>query len=226
MLKKIIHNCAVIIIVVMALCIATSMAHAATIDTTGTDEDTIYDFGAPNTATYGQTFAVSGTDTLLNSFSLYLRNRIEGAGSLDLRGYIAGWDGHKASTILYESTTQTMNAGGNLQEFNFSTGGLNLVAGDFYVAFLSISNLGVQPDSRFGMPHSSDAIPGQFVFINNGTNFSLLTGQDWFLNFIGNKDTWFKADLSPGSSVPEPTTMLFLGFGLIGVAGIKRKFKN
>jgi len=228
MLKKIIHSCAVITIAVTVFCIATSMAHAATIDTTGTKAGDIYNFGVPKTATYGQTFSISGTDTVLNSFSLYLEKGTTRTNTtLNVRGYIASWDGSKASTILYESATQTMNAAGTLQEFKFSTGGLDLVSGNWYVAFLSTSNLGVQSTSQFGMPYSSvDAIPGQFVYMNNSTNFSQLTTQAWSTaSWVGTNDAWFKADLSP-DPVPEPSTMLLLGSGLVGLVGLRKKFKK
>src|SRR6185295_4626187 len=136
----------------------------------------------PDTATYGQTFTAPGS--VLDRFSLFLRDRFTGSGFLDLRGYVAGWNGLMASSILYESSTRTMNAGGALQQFDFSPN-LPLTPGSRYVAFLSIANLLDQPESNFGMPQGNDQIPGEFVFINNGTSPAQWTSMPWTQDFVG-----------------------------------------
>jgi len=52
-----------------------------------------------------------------------------------------------ASSILYESSTRTMNAGGALQQFDFSPS-QPLTPGRQYVVFLSIANLPVGRHGR------------------------------------------------------------------------------
>lgn len=192
---------------------------AVSIDTTGSDTGTVVQFGVPDTATYGQTFIAAGT--VLDSFSLFLRNRFTGAETLDLRGYVAQWSGILASSILYESSTRTMNAGGALQRFDFSPN-LALTPGGQYVAFLSIANLPDQPVSNFGMPHGVDQIPGEFVYINNGTSPAQWTFMPWSQDFLGQDDVWFKAsfDLTP---TPEPTTLLLWGTAMAGLGLARRR---
>ncbi len=195
----------------------------ADIDTTGTDVGNVQQFGFADTATYGQTFTAGAGDTSIANFSMYLRDRFDGSGTLDLRGYIAEWDGNKAGALLYSSGTQTMNAAATLQEFAFATN-IAVNPGSQYVAFLSVSDLGAQQQSTFRMPLSGDTIPGLFVFMNNNTNFGDLFTQDWSQGFLGEQDVWLKVNFN---AIPEPATwaMMIAGFGFVGAAARRRTTK-
>jgi hypothetical protein len=135
MLKKI-EYFGFVFVFAMLFCGILPYAHATNIDTTAYFHADYGPFGLRNSipTTFGQTFTVSGTDTTLDTFSLYLGERSgSGTGTLDLKGYIASWDGLKAENILYASSIQTMNAEGTLQgnrlahpSFPFSPAGVEV----------------------------------------------------------------------------------------------------
>jgi hypothetical protein len=119
---------------------------------------------------------------------------------LDLRGYIAGWNGVEATTILFTSATQTMNAAGTLQQFTFNPN-LSLIPGNEYVAFLSISELPGGGNGVFSMPLAGDLIPGGLAFLNNGFDPSQWTTTPWGQDPV---DVWFQASYRPPSPAPSP----------------------
>jgi hypothetical protein len=127
-----------------ALALAGTAQATTVVDTTGSwDGSTgVCPFGSPNTATIGQVVTAPSQDTVLDSFSFYMRALGSPAPTttLTFRGEIYAWDGLKATgPNLWESAPRTLVLSAPYQEVTFPTGGVQLVGGNQYVLFASIS---------------------------------------------------------------------------------------
>jgi hypothetical protein len=218
----------------LALGLGTAPARAANIDTTGSDTGTLFSFGVPASTTMGQTFAPDATQTQLTGFSLFLRGLNNGQGPLALRGYLATWTGigngpGHAGTVLYASDTRTMNGAGTLQEFVFTLSQA-LVAGQQYVAFLSVAGLDEPGESNFGMPKAGDTLGGSARMVWADLDEAGLTNADW--RGLARGDAWFKASFATGpdggalpgqTAVPAPAALGLFGVALLGLGLVRRR---
>jgi hypothetical protein len=177
----------------------------------------------------GQTFEVDPPFRVINSFSLFLGPRRNGSGPVSFRAYLGEWESFRLGEVVFESPTLTRNPPPSEEfsftptEYHFDVGGIRLKPNKEYVAFLSISELPLQPTSGFGMPSQGfDGLEsGEFVFQNNGNDFELLQSSAW--STLGAEsglppgtDVWFRASFS---RVPEPSSLsLTLAAFLILVA--------
>ncbi|MBW4675069.1 MAG: PEP-CTERM sorting domain-containing protein [Desmonostoc geniculatum HA4340-LM1] len=215
----------------IALGVAGTAQAQTVIDTTPSWNGTDFfrPFGEENTATYGQTFTV-GSDNVLNDFTFFLNDFDGQPDVVDFAAYVAEWDGFKATgPILYQSAPQSTTNAPGFEQFTFDTGGISLTSGKQYVAFLSASNFFDGTTGLAGLGATglqSVYSGGDFVFYNNGSDFSLLTQNTW--DDIGSGsygDSAFKVSFSQATaSVPEPTTMLgILAFGVFGISSFNKR---
>jgi len=207
------------------VCLFTINANAAVIDTSaGLTGLGIAHFGETNTATYGQTFTVTGPETVLESFSFRFDDLLD-SDFVDFAAYLYEWDGGKAiGPELYSSgmLNSTNNAGlDGMELFTFNTGGIALLSGTKYVAFLSASQFfdGQEGTSGWDLSASDIYSGGEMVFDNNGSNFDDLFGSDWdsYVRSKEGRDTFFVARF-----VPEPASLTLIIFCL-GIFSLLRK---
>lgn len=183
-------------------------------------------FGEFDTATYGQTFTVSGPQTRLDAFEFRFDDELD-PGFVGFAAYLYAWDGSKATGAqLYASgrRTSTDNGGaGGMELFSFATGGIELVAGQRYLAFLSASEFfdGVQGTAtwEFGEGYAG----GDMVFTSNGADFGALTASAWDCadGCLGG-DTFFRASFSAPQALPSPGSLSLTLLGIAALAGPRR----
>jgi len=210
-----------------------SMAGSAAATTITLDNDppkgAIGTFGVGSSPTYGQVFTAPLTGRM-TSFTLRLNDSVN-----SLQGAIGTWNGGPvfgfgfgSPTTLYVSAPQVSSGA---EAFIF-TPNIPVVAGQQYVAFLTVFG---NPDS-FGstdMPMSPNSVAGidYFVWNNTGSPYGNASW-DYFFNAqdvgCGEEDAEGCGDahFSATFVTPEPSTLVFLGIGLIGLAAKGRRTRQ
>ncbi len=143
---------------------------------------------------FGQTFVVLAEAPTLQSLSFWLQHSPDDTSGEDLYFSIAvmAWNTDRATgPVLYESALQSITtAQSTMTEYLVDTGGLNLVPGQEYVAFLSAKNGFWDATStlmRVGWQNADTYSDGAAWTLNTDNNPNFITSAAWD-NTLGTAD--------------------------------------
>jgi hypothetical protein len=194
--------------VILVLILSASISYATFIvDTTPTwDGCSMGTFTA--NALIGQTFAVNPSDTRLDYFAVYVNDDIE---YMTLNFHVMEWSISQLKVvgpILYSSQPKsTSNNAGNdgWEKIVFETGGIELDPLKAYIAMISVPS---DENSRGWLGCVADMYSGEFAY-TSGTMDNIYT-VNWTTDYPSNN---CEMACEIGFNVPEPATILLLGFG-------------
>lgn len=198
----------------------------------------IFTFGRGSEVSYaslGQSFTVPAAGpTQLDAFQFWLRDNLL-TGTTPYYAYVFGWDPATRQTggsYLFRSSAQEYTGAATPTPFSFVTGGLNLTAGQTYIAVLSSVEFpgaptGLRPGITQTTSWPNDTYAGGSSYVRFGpAGLSTLTGGAWSLAGGTGTDLAFRATLSAAATpavIPEPATTALLATGLVGLVALARR---
>jgi outer membrane autotransporter protein len=193
------------------LCGATLMALSApasaqTIDTTKSWDgaNSFLSWGAPNTATYGQTITATAGQTQLRGFTFELA-QLGGGTPPQFQAYVYQWNSITSRTTgsaVFASAVLTAPGTATFTAVNINTGGVVLTPGQQYVLFLTTSGISQAGSGGYKWGAvSNGSNTGGVVYLNNGANFGLLSTTGW--NLRSSLDLAFIAMFGPTLLTPQ-----------------------
>jgi hypothetical protein len=177
----------------------------------------------------GQTFTVEAPNMAIASFTLYLRQGF--VQPFDFR--VMEWNGSMATGQVLFAGSAVIDGPTGPDRFTFQIGGVPLTVGKQYVAFADIGP--IRDDRTFlglgitsGPDVGSSYLGGDFVAANFGQD---LIGDTWAISPRNgspsiDSDAVFIARFVEPAPVPEPSTMLLIMTGAVGLAGSKLRRKK
>lgn len=225
-----------VVLVLVALVALPAGAQVINTDPSWNGSNTISSFGYPNTATYGEAITTPAGATNVQSVSYWLNE----ATGFEYQVFIAPWDNNNylipggLAGAIYISPIQTIASGGSLTQYTVSGINAPVTAGTIYMFGLTIDNVYNQ-DAQYGAGSQGGDIFANgnssyyFAWNNDSGNGSLL-GANWnnegCANNTGSCGNAAWTVTYGAGSTPEPSSLVLLGSGALGLAGvIRRKLK-
>ena len=180
--------------------------------------------------TIGQSFIVPTLAPRLSSFGLDLTSAFTG-GALRFDAYLYAFDAANRR-LTGAALWSSLNIVGSANEFafdrrTFSLGNLALTPDAVYMFLLTTSNQGpaVPPDAGNLLgANDVDSYGGGSLWIaNNGSNVAGLLATGAFESVSGVSDLGFTAVFTAGTVVPEPSSVLLTGAGVLILSGVARR---